>query len=318
MGPVHPHALMQATTIHPIAMWSSNLTAAGLSLQPSTSNLSPTGRLSSKNSPASFFALGSSTSFPSFPGRISRGSGTTASPRYNLPDSAFRRRYSDGFRYRWLMRVANDGSGGGNGGFGGSGSGPGSGGSGEGGGDESGGKAPSLISWYLRLLEESPVLTKALTSALLTFIGDSISQLLIERVPTWDLKRTFLFAFLGMVLVGPTLHFWYLSLSQLVSLSGVSGVFLRLLLDQFIFSPLFIGVFLSTLVVLEGRPSEVLPKLRQEWFSAVIANWQLWIPFQFLNFLFVPQIFQVLFANVVAVAWNVILSFKAHKTVTVQ
>lgn len=33
--------------------------------------------------------------------------------------------------------------------------------------------------------------------------------------------------------------------------------------------------------------------LLQEWFSSVLANWQLWIPFQFLNFRFVPQQFQV-------------------------
>jgi len=76
----------------------------------------------------------------------------------------------------------------------------------------------------------------------------------------------------------------------------------------------------------------------------VLANWQLWIPFQFFNFYFVPQkfqvfedahfqkllylhaawvahanllpfVFQVLAANVVSLAWNVILSFKAHKEV---
>lgn len=32
---------------------------------------------------------------------------------------------------------------------------------------------------------------------------------------------------------------------------------------QFLFSPVFIGVFLSTLVTLEGRPSQVVPKLQQ-------------------------------------------------------
>ena len=32
---------------------------------------------------------------------------------------------------------------------------------------------------------------------------------------------------------------------------------------QFLFSPTFIGVFLSTLVTLEGRPSQVVPKLQQ-------------------------------------------------------
>ncbi|CAN6454596.1 unnamed protein product [Victoria cruziana] len=310
--------MRQATAIHPIATWTSGLTAAVLSLRLSISSFRPIACRGTENTPASFFYLDSSTSFPLVVGKIPKSSGAAACPRINLWDSVFHPQKSDGFRCRRLTRAANDSSGGGNGGVGGSGSDSGSGGSGDSGSDEGGWKTPSLLSWYARHLEEFPVLTKSLTSALLTFIGDSICQLLIEQLPTLDVKRTFLFAFLGMVLVGPTLHFWYLSLCNLVSLPGGSGAFIRLLLDQFIFSPLFIGVFLSTLVVLEGRPSEVLQKLRQEWFAAIIANWQLWIPFQFLNFLYVPHRFQVLFANVVAVAWNVILSFKAHKSVTSQ
>ncbi|KAG5556064.1 hypothetical protein RHGRI_006623 [Rhododendron griersonianum] len=261
---------------------------------------------------------------------------------------------------------------GGSGGFGGSGGGN-TGGKGDGGGGEGGdggGSKWSLLSWYLSLLDKHPVLTKAVTGALLTLIGDLICQVMIDQVPSLDLKRTFLFTLLGLVLVGPTLHFcgvdngsygsdelddvrltWrdeerkkgiaqmghnpntrnslnshqsnsndcnaqrYLYLSRLVPLSGASGAFSRLVLDQFLFSPIFIGVFLASLLTLEGRPSDVVPKLQQEWFSAVIANWKLWIPFQFLNFRFVPQQFQVLAANVVALVWNVILSYKAHKEV---
>ncbi|KAF5203896.1 Peroxisomal membrane (Mpv17/PMP22) family protein, partial [Thalictrum thalictroides] len=60
---------------------------------------------------------------------------------------------------------------------------------------------------YLAALEKYPVLTKALTSAILTFIGDLICQLLIDQVATLDVKRTFVFTLLGFVLVGPTLHF---------------------------------------------------------------------------------------------------------------
>uniref|UniRef100_A0A0E0RD83 Uncharacterized protein n=1 Tax=Oryza rufipogon TaxID=4529 RepID=A0A0E0RD83_ORYRU len=173
-----------------------------------------------------------------------------------------------------------------------------------------------LLAWYLLALDKHPITTKAVTSAVLTLTGDLICQLAIDKVPKLDLKRTFVFTFLGLVLVGPTLHVWYLYLSKLVMINGASGAIARLLLDQFIFSPIFIGVFMSLLVTLEGKPSLVVPKLKQEWLSSVIANWQLWIPFQFLNFYFVPQKFQVLAANFVALAWNVILSFKAHKEVT--
>ncbi|EYU17806.1 hypothetical protein ABFS82_04G180100 [Erythranthe guttata] len=214
---------------------------------------------------------------------------------------------------RRSLRVSSGGGGGSGGKAGGGGSGGSGNGSSGGGGD--GGINWSLLSWYMSLLAKYPVMTKAVTSAFLTLVGDLTCQLLIDQVPSLDLKRTFVFTLLGLVLVGPTLHFWYLSLSKLVTAPGASGAFLRLLLDQFLFAPVFIGVFLSTLMTLEGRPSEVIPKLQQEWFSSVLANWQLWIPFQFINFRFVPQQFQVLAANFIAVIWNVILSYKAHKEV---
>ncbi|XP_024031195.1 protein sym-1 isoform X1 [Morus notabilis] len=218
---------------------------------------------------------------------------------------------------RFRVSAVSDGGAGGYGGSGDGSSGGGGGGEGQGQGDgsEGGQNNWSLLSWYLGLLAKYPVTTKAITSAFLNLTGDLICQILIDQVPSLDLKRTFLFTLLGLVLVGPTLHFWYLYLSKLVTVPGASGAFLRLLLDQFLFAPTFIGVFLSTLMTLEGRPSQVVPKLQQEWFSAVVANWRLWIPFQFLNFLYVPQQFQVLAANFIALIWNVILSFKAHKEI---
>ncbi|KAL0417346.1 UNVERIFIED_CONTAM: Peroxisomal membrane protein 2 [Sesamum latifolium] len=197
-----------------------------------------------------------------------------------------------------VFRVSSGGGAGG--GFGGSGNGKGGGGGGNNDGGSNGSNW-SLLSWYMSLLAKYPVMTKAVTSALLTLVGDVICQLVIDQVPSLDLKRTFTFTLLGLVLVGPTLHFWYLYLSNLVTAPGAYGAFLRLFLDQFLFSPIFIGTFLSTLVTLEGRPSHVIPKLKQEWFSSVVANWQLWIPFQFLNFRFVPQQFQILCRRVPSV-----------------
>ncbi|KAM3319403.1 protein sym-1 isoform X1 [Capsicum chacoense] len=211
-------------------------------------------------------------------------------------------------------------SGDGGGGYGG-GSGDGNSSGGGGGSDsnsDGGGRNWSVLAWYLSLLEKYPVWTKAITSALLTLFGDLICQLWIDQVASVDVKRTFLFTFLGFALVGPTLHFWYLYLSRLITTPGVTGTLMRLVLDQFLFAPIFVGVFLSSLVTLEGRPSQVIPKLQQEWFSSVLANWQLWIPFQFINFRFVPQQFQVLAANFIALVWNVILSYKAHKEVIVK
>ncbi|KAK0594835.1 hypothetical protein LWI29_001079 [Acer saccharum] len=257
----------------------------------------------------SAFRACSSHSFRSYP--LNSGHGTGFKDVFNSKTGLAHRSLYPA-RFSAVSDGGSGGSGGTGGGFGGSGDGNSGGGSSAGG---AGGSNWSFFSWYLALLAKYPVLTKAVTSALLTFIGDIICQVVIDQAPSLDVKRTFVFTLLGLVLVGPTLHFWYLHLSKLVPLPGVSGTLVRLLLDQFLFAPTFIGVFLSTLVTLEGRPSQVVPQLQQEWFSAVLANWKLWIPFQFLNFLFVPQQFQVLAANFVSVAWNVILSFKAHKEI---
>ncbi|EOY08718.1 Peroxisomal membrane 22 kDa family protein isoform 3 [Theobroma cacao] len=119
------------------------------------------------------------------------------------------------------VSAVSDGGSRGIGGFGGSGD-ENSGGKGEGADGNGGRNDWSLLSWYLALLAKYPVFTKAVTSALLTFIGDLICQLAIDHVPSLDVKRTFLFTLLGLVLVGPTLHFWYLCLSNLVKLPGAS------------------------------------------------------------------------------------------------
>ena len=55
----------------------------------------------------------------------------------------------------------------------------------------------------------------------------------------------------GFALVAPALHFWYLSLSKLVTASGMTGVVFRLLLDQSVFAPAFIAVFFTALLTLE-------------------------------------------------------------------
>ena len=69
------------------------------------------------------------------------------------------------------------------------------------------------------------------------------------------------------------------------------------------------------LTTAEGNAHLVSAKLRQDWGNVVVANWKLWVPFQFLNFRFVPPQLQVAAANVCAVVWNVILSILSHSKI---
>jgi hypothetical protein len=192
-------------------------------------------------------------------------------------------------------------SGGGGGGGGGSGS---SGGSGGGG---------ALWAGYLALLDRRPLATKAATAALLNALGDAVAQVFFADGAPFDLRRAASFAFLGAALIGPALHVWYGLLARIVTAAGTRGALARLALDQLAFAPAFIATVVGALMALEGRGAEAPAKLRADLPAIVRSNWALWVPFQFLNFRFVPVRLQVLAANVCALGWNTYMSWAAHE-----
>ena len=118
---------------------------------------------------------------------------------------------------------------------------------------------------------------------------------------------------IGAAVIGPTLHVWYGLLNRIIPAQTSAGALQRLALDQLAFAPGFIVVFMGSLLTLEGKPQELPSMVEAEWKDAVIVNWQLWVPANFINFRFMPPRFQVLFANVVALFWNAYLSLASHR-----
>ena len=62
---------------------------------------------------------------------------------------------------------------------------------------------------------------------------------------------------------------------------------------QLAFAPLFISTIVATLMALEGRAADASAKLRADLPEMLRSNWALWVPFQFINFRFVPVKLQV-------------------------
>ena len=170
------------------------------------------------------------------------------------------------------------------------------------------------VAWYSRKLDTHPILTKCISSGFVSGSGDVLGQYIAykrldETEWNWDAFRTGRFAALGFALVAPICHVWYGSLMKRIPGSGMKPIAKRVFLDQFFMAPLFIPTWLLNLWMLEGKsPEYVLENMPHKVPPLLIANWQLWIPAQTINLGFVPGKYQVLFSNVVAVAWNTFLS----------
>lgn len=74
---------------------------------------------------------------------------------------------------------------------------------------------------------------------------------------------------------GPAATTWFKILQQRVNLkSATATIAARVAVDQGLFAPTFIGIFLSSMAVLEGgSPKE---KLQKNYFNALTANYMLW------------------------------------------
>jgi Mpv17 / PMP22 family len=161
----------------------------------------------------------------------------------------------------------------------------------------------------------------------------------------WDTLRTARFGLLGAFFVAPACHVWYNQLAIWFPIvhhraQVLIPVLQRVVLDQFVFTPIFLIGWLSSLSKLESlmtttttttnknhiennehmhtdatTTTTVFNKLYQtiivehQLVQILYSNWILWIPVQLCNFYYVPTKYQVLTSNCVAFVWNMYLSF---------
>jgi hypothetical protein len=152
-------------------------------------------------------------------------------------------------------------------------------------GSSSSGGSGGLWDSYNRLLGQYPLLVKAVTTALLSAVGNLICQFAVEGKSELDWKRFNTFTALGLVWVAPCLHFWFGTLNRLVTSPGNAGALMRMGLDQLGFAPLFISSMIAILAGLDGKSmDQCVSVVKRDLPDAIKANWALWVPAQFINF----------------------------------
>ncbi|KAK0734213.1 hypothetical protein B0T26DRAFT_60313 [Lasiosphaeria miniovina] len=167
-----------------------------------------------------------------------------------------------------------------------------------------------MLRWYQARLAARPLLTQAVTTSFLFGLGDVAAQQLVEKhgLEKHDLLRTGRMALYGGVIFGPAAATWFQILQRRVNFRSANATVLaRVACDQGAFAPVFIGVFLGSMAVLEGGSPRA--KLRQSYWTALGSNYLIWPFVQLVNFRLVPLQHRLLFVNVISVGWNCYLSY---------
>uniref|UniRef100_A0A3Q0R557 Mitochondrial inner membrane protein Mpv17 n=1 Tax=Amphilophus citrinellus TaxID=61819 RepID=A0A3Q0R557_AMPCI len=158
---------------------------------------------------------------------------------------------------------------------------------------------------YQALMTKYPWTVQIVTAGSLVGVGDVISQQLIERrgLAHHNMQRTAKMMSIGFFFVGPVVGSWYKVLDRLVVGGTKSAAMKKMLVDQLCFAPCFLGAFLCISGVLNGLTvEENVTKLKR-----------LWPPVQIANFYFIPLHHRLAVVQIVAVAWNSYLTWKANK-----
>lgn len=114
------------------------------------------------------------------------------------------------------------------------------------------------------------------------------------------------------VVFGPAATTWFNFLARRVTFSNKRvETAARVFIDQSVFAPTMIAMFLSSMATMEGASAK--ERLEKTWWPALRTNWMVWPFVQTINFAFLPLQYRVLFANVISIGWNSYLSWVNSK-----
>ncbi|OWR43817.1 hypothetical protein KGM_213549 [Danaus plexippus plexippus] len=128
----------------------------------------------------------------------------------------------------------------------------------------------------------------------------------------YDFKRTRHMGFSGAAL-GVLCHHWYKVLDKVIIGKTFNMVTKKLLLDQFIFSPIMIVTLFGSLALFEKDPvANFKEEVRDKFTTLYQAEWMVWPPAQIINFYFLPTRFRVLYDNTISLGYDVYTSQVKH------
>ncbi|XP_044507744.1 protein SYM1-like [Mangifera indica] len=168
-----------------------------------------------------------------------------------------------------------------------------------------------FVGWYLGMVKSRPVLTKSITCALIYTAADLSSQTLSSSKP-FDLVRTLRMAGYGMIVLGPSLHFWFNFVSKVFPKRDLITTLKKIAMGQILYGPLMTVVFLSVNACLQGENGEeIVARLKRDLLPTLISGIMYWPLCDFITFKFIPVHLQPLVSNSFSYLWTIYLTYMA-------
>lgn len=115
------------------------------------------------------------------------------------------------------------------------------------------------------------------------------------------------------VTVGVVCHYWYKFLDGRMPGRTLPIVLKKVVVDQLVCSPLYLGVFFLTLGLLEDTSWEDLKKeMKDKAHKLYLAEWIIWPPAQIFNFYCLPTRFRVLYDCTISLGYDIYTSQVKH------
>lgn len=159
--------------------------------------------------------------------------------------------------------------------------------------------------------------TNLFLSTSISVVGDSLEQqyeLHQEDIEAFDGKRTAHMGFSGFT-AGIICHNWYIYLDKIITGRTFGMLMKKLLLDQFICSPVVILSFFATVAIFEESPwKNFNDEVKDKFLTLYVAEWTVWPPAQLINFYFLPTKFRVIYDNTISLGYDIYTSRVKHSS----
>ena len=171
------------------------------------------------------------------------------------------------------------------------------------------GKKDTLYSRYLQLMNKYPLLVNGSQSAIIA--GSAVvTSCILNKSDTKDVYESidwfevFVMMVVNFFYCTPILYWFVRKLSTLPY--GIPG---KVVVDQFLFSPVFTAGVISCRLFLKGHsPDEIFSAVIVSVPRAMKSSWLFWIPVRIFSLIFIPTSLTLLTNSLFSFFWNILLS----------